>query len=577
MSAPSELTLELRESNWDRLGSEHFDILIIGGGSVGVGAALDAATRGLKVAMVEARDLACGSSSRSSKMFHGGLRYLQPNPIPQFGLVAESLHERELSMHTLAPHLVKPLKFIYPLTTPFFERIMMFCGFTLYDRMGGAKTVPMQKHFTRKSILKKIPSLKPKATCGGVQYYDTLVDDARHTMMVARTAAKYGAVIRTSTQVIDFIKEGDRVVGVTVKDTEDGRIQNVKASAVINATGVWTDEMQNLSGAKAKFHVHQSKGIHIVLPKDRIKSDSALCFVTEKSVLFVIPWGNYWIVGTTDTSYKLDLAHPAATKTDIDYVLEELNSRLQEPVSYADIVGVYAGLRPLVAQAGQQNTEKLARNHEVARLCPGLVSVAGGKYTTYRVIGKDAVEAAIKDVPGEVAESTTEETPIIGADGYWALTNQVDALAAKYGMTADQIDHLLNRYGSLIFDVLSYAKDDESLKKPITNAEGYLRAEAVYAAAVEGALHLEDVITRRTRISIEYDDRGMDSAQEIADLIAPVLGWDDATKEKEVKLYRDRVVAELNSQKAITDEEADALRNQADEVRPAYVDDVDEK
>lgn len=577
MSAPSELTLELRESNWDRLGSEQFDILIIGGGSVGVGAALDAATRGLKVAMVEARDLACGSSSRSSKMFHGGLRYLQPNPIPQFGLVAESLHERELSMHTLAPHLVKPLKFIYPLTTPFFERIMMFAGFTLYDRMGGAKTVPMQKHFTRKSILKKIPSLKPKATCGGVQYYDTLVDDARHTMMVARTAAKYGAVIRTSTQVIDFLKDGDRVVGVTIKDTEDGRTQNVKASAVINATGVWTDEMQNLAGAKAKFHVHQSKGIHIVVPKDRIKSDSALCFVTEKSVLFVIPWGNYWIVGTTDTSWKLDLAHPAATKTDIDYVLEELNSRLQEPITYADIVGVYAGLRPLVAQAGQQNTEKLARNHEVARLCPGLVSVAGGKYTTYRVIGKDAVEAALKDVPGEVAKSTTEETPIIGADGYWALTNQLDALAAKYGITEDQVEHLLNRYGSLIFDVLSYAKNDASLKKPITNAEGYLRVEAVYAAAVEGALHLEDVITRRTRISIEYDDRGMDSAQEIADLIAPVLGWDDATKEKEVKLYRDRVVAELNSQKAITDEEADALRNQAEEARPAYVDDVDKK
>lgn len=577
MSAPSELTLELRETNWDRLGSEKFDILIIGGGSVGVGAALDAATRGLKVAMVEARDLACGSSSRSSKMFHGGLRYLQPNPIPQFGLVAESLHERELSMHTLAPHLVKPLKFIYPLTKPFIERPIMFCGFTLYDRMGGAKTVPIQKHFSRKSILKKIPSLKPKATCGGVQYYDTLVDDARHTMMVGRTAAKYGAVIRTSTQVIDFLKEGDRIVGVTIKDTEDGHTENVHASAVINATGVWTDEMQDLAGAKAAFHVHQSKGIHIVVPKECIKSDSALCFVTEKSVLFVIPWGNYWIVGTTDTSYKLDLAHPAATKTDIDYVLDELNSRLQEPVTYADIVGVYAGLRPLVAQAGQENTEKLARNHEVAHLCPGLVSVAGGKYTTYRVIGKDAVEAALQDVPGQVSESTTEETPIIGADGYWALTNQLDALAAKYGITVAQVDHLLNRYGSLIFDVLSYAKDDESLKKPITNAEGYLRVEAVYAAAVEGALHLEDVIARRTRISIEYDDRGMDSAQEIADLIAPILGWDDATKAKEVKLYQDRVVAELNSQKALTDEEADARRNEAAEARAEYVDNVDKK
>lgn len=571
MSAPSELTLELRDHNWERLGQEKFDILIIGGGSVGVGAALDAATRGLKVAMVEARDLACGSSSRSSKMFHGGLRYLQPNPIPQFGLVAESLKERELSMHTLAPHLVKPLKFIYPLTTPFVERPIMFAGFTLYDRMGGAKTVPTQKHFSRKSILKKIPSLKEKATCGGVQYYDTLVDDARHTMMVARTAAKYGAVIRTSTQVVNFLKEGDRVVGVTVKDTENGQTQNVQASAVINATGVWTDEMQNLSGAKAAFHVHQSKGIHLVVPKSCIESDSALCFVTEKSVLFVIPWGNYWIIGTTDTTWKLDLAHPAATKTDIDYVLAEVNARLKNPITYSDIVGVYAGLRPLVAQAGQENTEKLARNHEVARLCPGLVSVAGGKYTTYRVIGKDAVEAALKDVPGEVADSTTEETPIIGADGYWALTNQEDALAKQFGITVEQVNHLLNRYGSLIFDVMSYADEDESLKQPIANAEGYLRVEAVYGAAVEGALHLEDIITRRTRISIEYDHRGMDCAEEIAELIAPVLGWDDATKEKEIAHYRDRVVAELNSQKVLTDEEADKFRNEAPEVRAEFV------
>lgn len=574
MSAPSELTPELREKNWERLGNENFDILIIGGGSVGVGAALDAATRGLKVAMVEARDLACGTSSRSSKMFHGGLRYLQPNPIPQFGLVAESLKERELSMHTLAPHLVKPLKFIYPLTIPFIERPIMFAGFTLYDRMGGAKTVPMQKHFSRKNILKKIPSLKEKATCGGVQYYDTLVDDARHTMMVGRTAAKYGAVIRTSTQVIKFLKEGDTFVGATVKDTETGATQDVHASVIINATGIWTDEMQKLAGVEAKFHVHQSKGIHIVVPKDRIQSDSAICFVTEKSVLFVIPWDNYWIIGTTDTSWKLDLEHPAATKTDIDYVLTEVNSRIKEPLTYSDIVGVYAGLRPLVAQAGQEKTEKLARNHEVAHLAPGLVAVAGGKYTTYRVIGKDAVEAAIQDIPGEVPESTTEETPIIGADGYWALSNRVEELAKDYDLTEAQVEHLLNRYGSLMFDVLSYAEDDKSLLQPITNAEDYLRVEAVYAAAVEGALHLEDVITRRTRISIETEDRGMESAQEIADLVAPILGWDDATKEQEVKLYRDRTVAEMNSQKVLTDEEADKLRNEADEVRPEYVDEV---
>ncbi|BDU04884.1 glycerol-3-phosphate dehydrogenase [Nocardia cyriacigeorgica] len=555
---------------WSRLGKDHFDVVVVGGGVVGAGIALDAATRGLRVALVEARDLASGTSSRSSKMFHGGLRYLEQL---EFGLVREALAERELSMSTLAPHLVKPLRFLYPLTHRVWERPYVASGLLLYDTMGGAKSVPGQRHLSRHGALRLAPGLRRDSMIGGISYYDTVVDDARHTMTVARTAAHYGAVIRTSTQVVGFLREADRVVGVKLRDSEDGRTTETRAHVVINATGVWTDEIQALSHQRGRFHVRASKGVHIVVPRDRIVSDAAIILRTATSVLFVIPWGSHWIIGTTDTDWNLDLAHPAATKADIDYLLEHVNRVLVTPLTHDDIDGVYAGLRPLLAGESDE-TSKLSREHAVARIAPGLVAIAGGKYTTYRVMAYDAVDEAAQDIPARVSPSITEKVPLLGADGYFALVNQTVQLAEAYGVHPYRIKHLLDRYGSLIDEVMAMAEGKPELLQPLTDAPSYLQVEVVYAAAAEGALHLDDILARRTRISIEYSHRGADCAEQVARLVAPVLGWDDDDVDREVGLYLARVDAEIRSQAEPDDECADALRVAAPEPRPEILEPV---
>jgi len=571
LSSPvSELGPRQRGTAWKRLGDEQFDVVVIGGGVVGSGCALDAATRGLKVAQVEARDFASGTSSRSSKMFHGGLRYLEQL---EFGLVREALYERELSLTTLAPHLVKPLPFLFPLTNRWWERPYVAAGIFLYDRMGGAKSVPAQKHLTRAGALRLSPGLKRSALVGGIRYYDTVVDDARHTMTVARTAAHYGAVVRCSTQVVALLREGDRVTGVRVRDTEDGSTTEVRGHVVINATGVWTDEIQGLSKQRGRFQVRASKGVHIVVPRDRIVSDVAIILRTEKSVMFVIPWGSHWIIGTTDTDWDLDLAHPAATKADIDYILGTVNTVLATPLTHADIDGVYAGLRPLLAGESEE-TSKLSREHAVAVPAPGLVAIAGGKYTTYRVMAADAVDAAVQFVPARVAPSITAKVSLLGADGYFALVNQAEHVGALRGLHPYRVRHLLDRYGSLIGDVLDLAADDPGLLDPIKEAAGYLKVEARYAAAAEGALHLEDVLARRTRISIEYAHRGVDCAREVADVVAPVLGWSAEDVEREVANYAARVEAEVLSQAQPDDVSADELRASAPEARAELLEPV---
>src|SRR3954468_9187530 len=563
MTSPVRLDTEYRARASKRLATKQFDVLVVGGGVTGAGVALDAATRGLSTALVEQRDFASGTSSRSSKLFHGGLRYLEQM---NFDLVREALKERELMLSRIAPHLVKPVSFLYPLTGRGWERPYVSAGLTLYDTMGGSRSVPRHKQLTRTGALKLAPALKREALTGGLLYYDAQADDARHTLTTVRTAAAYGATVVASARVVELLRAGERVVGALVEDVETGERTEVRASVVINCTGVWTDDIQTMAGGRGRFHVRASKGVHIVVPRDRINSETGLILRTEKSVLFVIPWGTHWIVGTTDTDWELDLAHPAATRADIDYILEHVNAVLKVPLTHGDIQGVYAGLRPLLA-GESEDTSQLSREHAVARPQPGLISIAGGKYTTYRAMAADAIDAATADL-GPIPSSVPEHVPLVGADGYHAMVNLTGELAREHDLPRWRVEHLLGRYGSLLAEVLALGDDDPSLLEPVPSAQEYLRAELRYAATHESALHLDDILARRTRMSIETKHRGVDSAQETADLVRDVLGWDDQQVRAEVESYTLRVAAERRSQELGDDAASDAARREAPEVRP---------
>ena len=574
---PVALSLTAREDALEAMGSTTLDVLVIGGGVVGAGSALDAATRGLSVGLVEARDFASGTSSRSSKLMHGGLRYLE---MLDFRLVAEALKERGLNLQHLAPHLVREVGFLYPLQHRGWERLYAGSGVALYDAMskasGYGSGVPLHRHKTRRGARKLMPALRKDALVGAIHYYDGQVDDARHTMFLARTAAAYGAHVASRTRVVDLLREGDRVVGARVRDLESGHEFDIAARQVINATGVWTDETQSFAGQRGQFHVRASKGIHLVVPRDRIRGESGLILRTETSVLFVIPWGRHWIIGTTDTDWDLSKDHPAASRRDIDYLLDHVNAVLEQPLTHDDVEGVYAGLRPLLAGESDA-TSKLSREHAIGTGAKGLVVVAGGKYTTYRVMAKDAVDAAVHGLSAQLDRSVppccTEDVPLLGADGYEALRNQRHQLAARSGLSVARIEHLLGRYGSLVTEVLDLVADRPDLGRGLSGADDYLRAEIVYAASHEGARHLDDAIARRTHISIETFDRGTAVAEEVADLMAEVLHWTSEQRDREVDHYLKRVEAERESQTMPDDETADAARKGGPDVVPVLQDD----
>jgi glycerol-3-phosphate dehydrogenase len=544
----SSLNSQQRQQAISQLANTEFDILVIGGGINGVGIALDAASRGVRVALVESSDFASGTSSKSSKLIHGGLRYLEQY---DFKLVREALTERELMVSTLSPHLVKPVSFLYPLQEKLKERTYVGAGMALYDALRGFKrALPWHKHLTQKRISEIAPSLRLDVVTGGYQYFDAQVDDARHTMTIARTAAKYSATITTRTRCEDLLKNGKVVTGAKVKDLISGELIEVKAKVTIMAAGVWTDPLYERFELKPGYAVRMSKGAHIVVPGDAIKSETGIIIKTDVSVLFVIPWGDRWIVGTTDTDYQDSREEPLASAEDVTYIINQANRVLEPKLRRDQVIGVFAGLRPLVSTDPDSPTTKLSREHVVDSPAKGFVSIAGGKYTTYRVMAEDAVDEAINHLRKLVPDSVTETLAIIGAEGYSVLMNQIPRLADNFKLSEPTVEHLLNRYGSLIEEVLAPCASQPELLNPVIQGLPYIGAEIVYAVTHEGALSIDDILSRRTRIAFEAKDQGLGVTNMVADLIAPHLAWKKADKTASIKEYESLIARQNETLKS---------------------------
>ncbi len=531
---PTALGPAHRDRSLARMTGEVLDILVVGGGVTGTGAALDAASRGLSVGLIEASDYAVGASSKSSKLIHGGLRYLE---MLDFRLVREALAERKLLLTELAPHLVRPVRFLWPLTHRGWERPYVGAGLLLYDSIGGRRAVPRARHLSRARALRLAPALRPDALVGAVQFYDAQEDDARMVAVLARTAAGQGAALATSVRMDGVRTEGERVTGVTARDLLAGGELTIRARHVVLATGAWTDG--------GRLAVRPSKGVHFLVPRARIRMDTGLLARTEKSLLSVIPWGDHWLIGDTDTDWPYEPGRIVATRADIDYLLAKANGLLRDPLTDADIEGVFAGLRPLVAAPDARDTTRLSREHSIRAVAPGLSAIAGGKFTTYRVMARDLIDAAAADLPGPVPASRTHAIALLGAEGYRERWAGRQRMAAASGLPAAQIERLLGRYGSCVDDLLALIGERPDLARPLEGSGGYLAVEVVYACTHEGALRLDDVLARRTRTAIETRDRGLAAAPQAAALMAPELGWDEARTAREIARYRGAVAVSL--------------------------------
>ncbi len=558
---PSRLQPARRSRSLTAAADSIADVLVIGAGVTGAGCALDAASRGLSVVLVDAADLAIGTSSRSGKTFHGGLRYLEQL---NFGLVQHAIVERDLMVKTVAPYISRPAKFLYPLTKHW-ERPYAGAGIALYDIFGlPGHAVPKHRHFSRRGALREAPSLDGSVITGGIQYYDVLMDDARHTMITARTAASLGAHVLTRAPVRAFLGNGLRVAGVTVEDLQTGQRHDLRARVVVNAAGVWSSALQQLAGANT-FSIAPAKGVHLLVRGDAIDSHTGILARASDSVIIARNWLGYWLVGTTDTPWTGELDSPVAEVADVEYLLTELNRFLSRKIGADDVLGVYAGLRPLLkpvrvsngATSGEDaaTTSALSRDHSIIPGPDGLITIVGGKYTTYRLMAADTIDAAAKELGtanGQaIPASATRDLPLLGAAGYAALVNRTALLVSESGLPVGQINRLRFRYGTLLTEVLALADADASLAKPRADWANYLPVEILYAVLAEGAMTLADVLTRRTHLAIELGDGGMSAAAEIARLIAPVLGWDAAETDRQVDAYIAEVRADRSALEAI--------------------------
>src|SRR5437763_909928 len=556
------LSSTMRVHNLTSLGSERFDVLVIGGGVTGAGVALDAVVRGYNVALVEKVDFASGTSSKSTKLAHGGIRYL---PNFDFALVHEALVERGLLLQN-APFLVHPLGFVLPIyqgdrhpvgmpfTTPggIGLGLLLDMGLWLYDLMAGRRTAGRHHHLSRKNVLKLAPALVTKGLKDGYVYYDGQTNDARLTMALIRTAAQYGATITNYTEVTSFIREHDRVTGVNIHDRLGDQQLAVHARHIVNATGIFSEEVEALTGTESLVRIEPSKGVHLVLSREDLKLGDAAIVLPEtedKRILFIVPWESRAIFGTTDTGTG-DLDHPTASKEDVAYLLKYLNRYLTVKLTEENIISTYTGYRPLVSpRRPGRATAKVSRTHAVLESPSGLVTIVGGKLTTYRRMAQDTVDV-LNRRDGTRVLHPTQSLPLQGSAAWPGAKQDIVSKGAALGLSPQTIEHLGQSHGANATQVLDLVVGDPSLAALLIDDLPYIRAEVVYACRQEMAMTPYDVLERRTSITLEDRQRGLGVVDEVAALMAKEHSWSAEQQLSMVETYRSAIGEQIAAERA---------------------------
>lgn len=559
--ARCKLSQDERQAALRRMAAEGVDVLVIGGGITGAGVALEAVARGYRTGLVEKADFASGTSSKSTKLVHGGIRYL---PQFDFALVHEALVERGRLMRN-APHLVRPLGFVLPLYaenrrplgTPIVPpggigmSLLLRSGLILYDVMSGRLAIAGHKHIGVQQALELAPALKAEGLKDAFVYYDGQTDDTRLTLTVLRTAAGRGAWLANYAELLGFdMRPGaDRAASIQaarVRDVLSGEEFIIPARAIINATGVFAGRIEAMAGA-SRISVKPAKGVHLTLPREAIPTTEHAIVLPETPdgrLLFIVPWNTRVTLGTTDTKGG-DVDRPVAADDDIEYLINTANAYLRAPLTRSQVISAWAGYRPLIGPADGDGkaTARLSRTHVVMDGPGGMITVTGGKLTTYRRMAQDALDHLAKR-EGKPIAHPTETLPLDGAEGYAACGAELDRAARHFGWNADVVARL-SQYGDEVSALLALCAQDPALARPIVSDLPYVMAEVVYACRHEMAMTLDDVLARRLHLNFEDWSRGVEPAPEVAWVMARELGWSAAEAEAQVARYRERVTAEL--------------------------------
>ncbi len=521
--------------------AEPLDVLVVGLGATGAGVALDAASRGLRVAAVEMGDVASGTSSKSSKLVHGGLRYLENY---EFTLVLEGVSERQTLMR-LAPHLVRPMDFVYPVWSDTARRRLLGLGLTTYDVFAGVRNVRRHDRIGARQAIALAPALARSGLDYAYVYGDSATDDARLVLAVVLAARRFGALTLTYSEVVGLLRDGDgRVCGARVRDRLDGSEYDVRARHVVNATGVWVDRLLGMAEPDRRPAVQPSKGVHVVVPHERLPLSGAAVLLPsrqgDKRSMFAIPWGRQTILGTTDTAYDGPLDSLTVTEDDLDYVLAAGNAVFDAHLLADDVVGAWAGVRPLLRSADDGSMSDLSRRHSLLDGPPGLMSITGGKLTTFRRMAKDVVDRVVER-DGRRARCRTDEIPLGLSGPYEDFLGEVAQAAEAIGLGREVSDALVGAHGDMAPDVLSIVASDASTATRLTDAADHIVAEVVHAARAEGAATLDDVFARRTRVSLRARDAALPAAPRAAALLAAELGHGQAWVDRQVQAYAEAV------------------------------------